>query len=83
MADEIALSQHLGYEPMFMTDCSGLIFNWQIDESRSSEKIATRVIQTPEGEWVRTSPRVDIPWSDESGCPVHTPADHAMLRRGV
>ncbi len=79
VADEIALSQHLGYEPMFMTECSGLIFNWQIDESRSDEKTATRVIRTPKGEWTRKSARVEMPWSDESGCPVHTPLDHAML----
>jgi hypothetical protein len=79
VADEIALSQHLGYEPMFMTECSGLIFNWQIDESRSDEKTATRVIRTPKGEWTRTSARVEMPWSDEAGCPVHTPLDHAML----
>ena len=46
VADEIALSKHLGYEPMFMTDCAGLIFNWEIDESRSTENMATRVIRT-------------------------------------
>ena len=79
VADEIALSKHLGYEPMFMTDCAGLIFNWQIDESRSTQEMTTRVIRTPQGEWVRKSPREDIPWSDESGCPVNTPHDHAML----
>lgn len=79
VADEIALSKHLGYEPMFMTDCAGLIFNWEIDEARSSETVATRVIRTSRGEWVRTSPREEIPWSDESGCPVITSHDHAML----
>lgn len=79
VADEIALSQHLGYEPMFMTECSGLIFNWQIDESRSTERAATRVIRTPKGEWLRRSTRAEVPWSDESGCPVNTPMDHAML----
>ena len=26
--NEITLSRALDYEPMFMTDCSGLIFNW-------------------------------------------------------
>lgn len=79
VADEIALSRHLGYEPMFMTDCSGLIFNWEIDESRSTSASATRVIRTPKGEWIRKSSRADLPWSDESGCPVNTPLDHAML----
>ena len=28
---------------------------------------------------MRKSPREDVPWSDESGCPVNTPHDHAML----
>jgi hypothetical protein len=79
VADEIALSQHLGYEPMFMTECSGLIFGWQLDESRSTEMAATRVIRTPKGEWIRRSARAEAPWSDESGCPVNTPFDHAML----
>lgn len=79
VADEIALSKHLGYEPMFMTDCAGLIFPWEIDEARSSETVATRVIRTSQGEWVRTSPREEVPWSDESGCPVISSHDHAML----
>ena len=79
VADEIALAQHLGYEPMFMTDCAGLIFNWEIDVSRSTETTATRVIRTSLGEWTRKSPREDVPWSDESGCPVKTTHDHAMF----
>ncbi len=79
VANEIRLAQHLGYEPMFMTDCSGLIFNWRIDESRSDGVDVVRTIDTERGEWVRRSPRVEMPWSDESGCPVNTPHDHAML----
>ena len=79
VADEITLAQHLGYEPMFMTECSALVFPWQIDESRSSATQATRVIHTRKGEWHRISPRTDVPWSDESGCPVQTPHDHEML----
>jgi Uroporphyrinogen decarboxylase (URO-D) len=79
VADEITLSENLGYEPMFMTECSGLIFAWQIDESRSTATQATRVIHTRKGEWVRISPRIDLPWSDVSACPVQTPHDHEML----
>jgi hypothetical protein len=77
--DEITLARELCYEPMFMTECSSLIFNWRIDESRSTDDVAVRVISTPKGEWVRRSPRKEVPWNDDAGCPVQTPADHAML----
>jgi len=77
--NEIRLARELEYEPMFMTDCSGLIFNWSIDESRSSESIAFRVIKTHAGEWAWRAPRKEIPWSDEADCPVQTERDHAML----
>jgi Uroporphyrinogen decarboxylase (URO-D) len=77
--NEIRLAQHLHYEPMFMTECSGLIFNWRVDESRSSPDTAFSVINTPKGEWTRRSPRGDVPWHDDSGCPVQTPQDHDML----
>lgn len=77
--NEIRLARELGYQPMFMTDCSGLIFNWRTDESRSSEDVAFRVIATPAGEWTWRAPRKETPWSDEAGCPVQTVQDHAML----
>lgn len=77
--NEIRLSQELGYEPMFMTDCSGLIFNWSTDESRSTADIAFRTIVTPKGEWTWRSPRKEIPWSDEAACPVETIHDHELL----
>ena len=64
---------------MFMTDCSGLIFNWRIDEARSGDRSCVRVIPTAKGEWVRNSPREEIPWSDEAHLPVQTPHDHDML----
>ncbi len=79
VADEIALAGHLGYQPMFMTDCSGLIFNWRIDESRSDGDSCTRVITTPRGEWIRLSGRREVPWSDDADLPVRAPADHDML----
>jgi hypothetical protein len=77
--NEIRLSQELGYEPMFMTDCSALIFNWKIDESRSTPGTAFRTITTPKREWTWRSPRREIPWSDEAACPVETIHDHDML----
>jgi hypothetical protein len=79
--NEIALARELGYEPMFMTECSSLIFNWRIDESRSTPEEVVRVIDTPAGEWVRSSPREEVPWNDDAGCPVQTVEDHAMLVR--
>ena len=77
--NEIRLSQELGYEPMFMTDCSGLIFNWSTDETRSTPETAFRTIVTPKGEWTWQAPRKDIPWSDEAACPVERIHDHEML----
>ncbi len=79
VVDEVVLSKHLGYEPMFMTECANLIFPWEIDEARSSKDVTTRVIRTARGEWTRTCPRIEMPWSDESGCAVTTAEDHAML----
>ncbi len=79
VSNEIRLSQELEYEPMFMTDCSGLIFNWSTDESRSTPDMAFRIIVTPKGEWTWRAPRKDIPWSDEAACPVETIYDHEML----
>lgn len=79
VGDEIALARELGYQPMFMTECSGLIFHWRVDESRSTPDVAVRVIDTAKGEWVRRSPRVEVPWNDDAGCPVQTLADHEKL----
>jgi len=77
--NEITLARELGYEPMFMTDCSGLIFNWREDALRSTEETAVRVISTSKGEWVRRTPWEEVPWNDDSGCPVQTLHDHEML----
>lgn len=77
--DEVHVAQALGYEPMFMTDCSGLIFPWAIDESRSTDDQVTRIIPTRKGEWIRRSPREEPPWSDATGCAVQSREDHDML----
>ena len=47
--DEITLASALGYEPMFMTECAGLIFPWEIDESGSTAEVALRVLPTRKG----------------------------------
>ena len=77
--NEIRLAQELCYEPMFMTCCSELIFNWEIDRDRSGEDSISQTIKTRKGEWTRHSPGEDTPWHDDAGCPVQTPRDHDML----
>jgi hypothetical protein len=77
--NEIRLAHALRYEPMFMTDCSALIFPWTIDESRSTQEQVVRAISTRKGEWVRQTPREEPAWSDATGCAVRTTADHEML----
>ncbi|MCI0495717.1 hypothetical protein L0Z72_12000 [candidate division KSB1 bacterium] len=77
--NEILLSKHLDYEPMFMAELTGLIFNWQVDESRSDDQFETSVILTPKGEWVRTFPRKEIQWNDDVLCPVQTEKDHEFF----
>jgi hypothetical protein len=77
--DEVQVARTLGYEPMFMTDCSGLIFPWEIDESRSSCHETLRVIPTRRGEWIRRTPRDEPAWSDATGCAVQTREDHDLF----
>ena len=77
--NESLLARTLDYEPMFMTDLPGLIFPWQMDESRSDHAFEVSVIPTPKGDWVRRVPRRETSWNDEAGCPVRTEADHEML----
>lgn len=77
--NEIRLSHELDYEPMFMCECAGLIFNWTTDESRSTPETAFRTIVTPRGEWTWKAPRKEIPWSDEAACPVESERDHELF----
>jgi len=77
--NEITLSRALDYEPMFMTDCSGLIFNWKVDPERSAGESCVRVITTHRGEWVHHASAENVPWHDAEACPIQTPEDHAML----
>ncbi len=79
VANEITLARELDYEPMFMTDCSGLIFDWKIDPQRSGPEGIVKTIQTRKGEWSYRAAREDIPWHDDAGCPVRTVEDHALL----
>lgn len=77
--NEITLSRALDYEPMFMTDCSGLIFNWHADQERSTPHAVVRVIATHRGEWEHHASGENVPWHDAEACPVQTAEDHAML----
>ncbi|MHB1456971.1 MAG: uroporphyrinogen decarboxylase family protein [Armatimonadota bacterium] len=78
-AAEIALSQVLDYEPMFMTSCSDLIFPWVLHTDRSTTDTDCYIIETPNGEWVRNVSKQLGIWGDESGFPVKTEDDHRML----
>lgn len=77
--NEILLASHLDYEPMFMAELTNLIFDWQVDESRSDDQFEISVIQTPKGEWVRKFPRKEIQWNDDVLCPVQTEKDHEFF----
>lgn len=77
--NEITLSRSLDYEPMFMADITGLIFNWQVDESRSDAEYQVSVIRTAKGEWIRRWPRKEIHWNDDVQCPVQSEADHEFF----
>ena len=77
--NEIALSQHLNYEPMFMTELSELIFNWQLDESQTDAEFDVSVIPTPAGDWIRRFPKGETSWNDTAVCPIQTEADHELL----
>jgi len=79
VADEITLARELDYEPMFMTDCSGLIFRWEIDPERSGPAGVVKTIRTQKGEWIFQSSQQDVPWHDAAGCPVQTLGDHQLL----
>jgi hypothetical protein len=77
--NEVEVARALDYEPMFMTDCSGLIFPWRDDPERSDDEWIVSTIATRRGPWVRTLSRALGQWGDESGFPVKTEKDHEML----
>ena len=77
--NEIRLSQELDYEPMFMTDCAGLIFPWKEDRSRSDDDWSVSILPTPAGEWARRISRRGGLFGDEAGFPVRTESDHEKL----
>lgn len=78
---EIRLARALDYEPMFMTDCMGLIFPWKEDESRSDEEWIVSTISTADGEWQRRVSRRAQQWGDDEGFAVKREEDHETLVR--
>jgi hypothetical protein len=76
---EIRLAQALDYEPMFMTDCHGLIFPWKVDQQLSDEKWIIFSMRTRENTWMRRVSRSLGEWGDESGFPVKTEKDHQLI----
>jgi len=78
--NEIRLAQALDYEPMFMTACESLIFDWTPDPVLSDENYEVSVIDTPEGSWTRRVSRQRGVFGDASGFPLKTEADHAKLQ---
>ncbi|MFH1085918.1 MAG: uroporphyrinogen decarboxylase family protein [Chloroflexota bacterium] len=79
VANEICLAQALDYEPMFMTDCHGLIFPWREDAARSDARWIVETLDTPLGPWERRISRRYGLFGDQTGFPVKTEADHDRL----
>ena len=79
LENEIHLARALDYEPMFMTDCPGIIFPWWEDASLSDRDWVASTIQTSRGTWRRRVSRSLGEWGDDSGFPVKAEADHEML----
>lgn len=78
--NEIRLARATDYEPMFMTDCPGLLFPWQEGPARSSDEELVSTIPTAQGEWVWRTRRSWSAWGgDDAGFPVQTEADHARI----
>jgi hypothetical protein len=77
--NEARLARALDYEPMFMTDCSGLIFPWREEPDLSDGECIVSTIETRRGRWIRRVSRALGEWGDDSGFPLKTEDDHAML----
>jgi hypothetical protein len=79
VGNEIRLSHALDYEPMFMTDCAGLIFPWEVDESLSDGEWIVSTLPVAGETWVRRVSRSLGEWGDDEGFPVKTESDHGRL----
>ena len=79
IGDEVRLSRALDYEPMFMTDCPGLIFPWTEDPDLSDADWIVMTMPTPDGPWIRRVSRRLGTWGDDEGFPVKTEDDYERL----
>jgi uroporphyrinogen-III decarboxylase len=77
--NEARLARVLDYEPMFMTDCPGLIFPWRQDEGLSDGETVVSTLRAGGRTWVKRVSRRFGEWGDESGFPVRTEADHELI----
>ena len=77
--NEIRLGQALDYEPMFMTDCHGLIFPWHEDLSLSTNDQIVEVLDMPQDRWMRSVSRQLGLFGDPEGFPVKREPDHERL----
>jgi hypothetical protein len=78
--NELRLAKALDYEPMFMTACETLIFDWVPDPRLSDDEYDVSVLDTPEGPWTRRVSRQHGVFGDAGGFPLKTEADHAKLQ---
>lgn len=79
VADEIRLARSLGYEPMFMTDCPGLLFPWREEPGLSDEDAIVSSLEAGGRTWYKRVSRRLGEWGDESGFPVRTESDHELI----
>ncbi len=77
--NEIRLSHALDYEPMFMAECTGLLFPWREDASRSDAATVVSTLEAGGRTWTRRVSRTLGEWGDDSGFPVRTEADHELI----
>ncbi len=80
IADEIALSRALDYEPMFMVGCTQFIFPWEPDEQASDARTVLYVLPTSAGTWTHRLPRGRGMGTTEASFPVQGAADHAFFQ---
>jgi len=78
--NEIALSEALAYEPMFMVGCTQFMFPWQEDEGRSDGEDIARVLPTRRGTWESRFPRAQGLGATQASFPVQTEEDHRFLQ---
>jgi hypothetical protein len=80
VADEIALSRAVDYEPMFMVGCTQFIFPWVVDEAGSDSDTVRYLLPTAAGTWTKCLPRGLAMGSTEASFPVQTEVDHGYFQ---